>query len=161
MYSAAAAHLDQVATVYDEMAARYRRAAGLGPQQRTQLVLAQDAVRWESLAGDAFRGLIDLLMADSAGVSEEAEDLASEASILAGVMREGAQVARHLAAILDAVAGLDIVGISGEVLLRRARAAVDDVMSLGSFLDDYGGVPPGLGDVIAEVLRPPVEPNAT
>ncbi|GAA3075374.1 MULTISPECIES: hypothetical protein [Actinomycetes] len=160
MYSAAAAHLDQVATVYDEMAARYRRAAGQGREQQAQLVLAHDTVRWESLAGDAFRGLIDLLMSDSAGVCEESEALAGEATILAGVMREGAEIARRLAAMLDAVAGLDLLGVSGEFLLRRARAAVDDVASLGSFLDDYGGIPAGLGEAITEALRPEAEPAA-
>ncbi|GAB3186569.1 hypothetical protein [Nesterenkonia suensis] len=154
MFSASAAQLDRIAATYEEMAMRYQRAADLGREHRSQLTLGRQTAHWDSLAGDAFRSAIDVLSSDSAAVSGEAEELASEATIIAGSMREWAVVARHLASMLDAVSGMDLAGIAGEFLLRRAREAVHDVSSLVSFVQDYGGIPAGLGEAITDLLMP-------
>lgn len=153
MFSAAAAHLDRTAAIYDGVAVRYQRAADQGTGHRAQLVLARDVVQWNSQAGDAFRAVLDLLVSDSTAVQEEAAALAGEATAIAGVLREWAQVGRSLAAVLEAITGADVAGVAGEALLRRARAAVEDVTSLVSFIQDYGGLPAGLREAVSEVLH--------
>lgn len=153
MFSAAAVHLDFTAAIYEAAAVRYQRAADQGAAHRAQLVLARDVVRWNSEAGDAFRSVMGLLIDDSRGVEEQSAALAGEASTIAGSLREWAQVGRSLAAAVEAITGADVTGAAAEVLLRRARAAVDDVSSLVSFIEDYGGLPAGLWDAVSEVMH--------
>lgn len=153
MFSASAAHLDRMATVYEDMSQRLTRTSTLGDDYVAQLHLAS-SVEWSSQAAQAFRGFLVLLAADGRSLQEEAAALAAEASIIAADLREWASIGRSLAAMIGAVASIDLIGLAQEALLRRALSAVDDASSLVSLISDHGGIPVQLSAAVEGALAP-------
>lgn len=149
MFSAAAAQLDRLAAVYEDISLDLGRAGRISDEYIAQLHLAS-AVEWSSAAAAAYRGSMGLLVTDGRFVQQEAAALAGEASIIAADFREWASIGRTLAAGLSVLAGIDLPGLAQEALIRRALNAVDDVTTLVSFIGDHGGVPPGLAIAVDE-----------
>lgn len=148
--------IEAAASTYDSAAQRLMRVASKVPDYQDHLNRAE-SVEWQSMAGTAFRDVIDLLRGPGRLIGDEAASLAAEAQTIATDLRGYAAQARHLAALLAPGAlptaapgpAWDIAAAGIEWIWREAKQSLEgDAAGFMRYIDQHGGIPAVLEDTV-------------
>lgn len=153
----AAAELERTAAAYRTAGQVLRGIPDRAEQYLVQLQAAQQ-VNWNSEAGNAFLQALEALRGPGTMLQDEAVHLAAAAETIAADLSSYAQTARQLGTMVSLLSAADITAVAQDVGAARlegmriaAAEAATDAGRLVAYVQDNGGVPHLLRDVVARL----------